>query len=128
VRTLDVTPGAKLSSEVRWLNTAEGRLLIQLADHTLALAGTGPDDPPAWQTALGNFAVTGSPGVAGDTLWLADAQGQVAAHNFHTGAVQLRKQCPQSLRLGLRELGGTWWAVAADGTLYRVDSLPEVQP
>jgi len=127
VRSLDLTLGPKLSANVRAIQPAAKDLLAQLTDGTVVLIASGSDSV-AWQAELGAFTLAGTPHVTESSLWVADVHGTLAELDRQTGRVLRKKQVPQALGLGVREIAGTLWAVAVDGALYRLQDLPEVQP
>lgn len=73
-----------------------------------------------WTTATPGQRWLGQPLAQGDRIWLASANGVVAAFDRQTGEQRQTVTCPQGLSGHLLLVEGAVWAAAVDGTLYRV--------
>jgi hypothetical protein len=128
VRSFDMTKGPELKGAVRALWAVRDRLLVQTVDGTVSLVSRGDDPALEWSTPLAGVGLTGSPLATESLLWLAGSRGEVLGLERASGRVMQRKQCPQEISVGVCDIAGTHWVVAVDGTLYRLENLPEVQP
>jgi outer membrane protein assembly factor BamB len=127
-RTFDITAGPELPASVSGLWAVDGKLLAQTADHQLWLFAAGATGQPEWKSQQASFPVLDALLVGDSEVWVAGPQGQLVALRKESGDIVRRKQVPQALGLGVHELAGVLWAVAVDGTLYRVQDLPDAQP
>jgi hypothetical protein len=128
VRSFDVVKEPALNGLVRAIWPLGDRLLVQLVDGTASLISRGEQTRIEWSAPLADVRLIGAPWTTDAVIWVAGSRGELLALDRATGRVMQRKQCPQELSVGACEIGGTVWAVAVDGALYRVSDLPEVQP
>lgn len=103
--------------------------LWPIGTNTLALAGDGKlhsladgkEMPEQWTFDLKSLQPLGIPIIKDDMIWLGCRDGTVLVLNPTTGAEIRRVSVPQSLSIGLRQAGELLYAVATDGTLYRME-------
>jgi hypothetical protein len=70
---------------------------------------------------LGDLEPTGPLILKGTNVWLACGNGTVLVLNSESGGEVRRLEMPQRLSLGLRQIQENLFAVAVDGTLYRLE-------
>jgi hypothetical protein len=63
----------------------------------------------------------GQPLEMGGQIWFASRDGQVVAIDTTTGMQAHRQQIPQALTTGLKKLDDGVFAIACDGTFYRMN-------
>ncbi|GIX03116.1 MAG: hypothetical protein KatS3mg113_0122 [Planctomycetaceae bacterium] len=124
-RTLDQIQGWS-AGVVRALWPGQGEAFIELEEGKLIRVQEGQTAPEtAWSLDLQGRRLAGAPLVHGSHVWLACTSGDVWSILLGSSDIVERRLAPQELGWGVILLGNTLWVVARDGTLYRLDQLPE---
>ena len=122
IRSFDVDGQTTLSAPITQLwGIGATNVLVQTGDRTLRYLTEGKTLPEQWTYTLEKLEPTGPAIVVADQLWLACRNGTVIVLNANTGAEIRRVDLPQALSIGLRQVQDTLYAVAVDGTLYRLN-------
>jgi outer membrane protein assembly factor BamB len=121
VRSFDIDGQRTLPRPVRNVWPAGANLIVEAGDRTLHCLADGKMLPQQWTCTLKDLEPTGSILLKGETLWIACRNGTVLCLNSANGAEIRRIVLPQSLSLGIRQFQESVFAVASDGTLYRME-------
>jgi hypothetical protein len=120
-RTFDQEGKRQLPAPIRGTWPLESSWLVWSGDSKLNLLTDGRDLPVRWSFDLKELSIAGEPVQDGDLIWIACRDGTVIGVNSQSGAEIRRLRVPQSLTMGLKKLDDRWFAVACDGTLYRLN-------
>ncbi len=120
-RTFDQEGKRQLPAPIRGTWPLENSWLVWSGDSKLNLLTDGRDLPVRWSFDLKELSIAGEPVQDGDLIWIACRDGTVIGVNSQSGAETRRLRVPQSLTMGLKKLDDRWFAVACDGTLYRLN-------
>ncbi len=120
-RTFDQEGKRQLPAPIRGTWPLECAWLVWCGDSKLNLLTDGRDLPVRWSFDLKELSIAGEPVQDGDLIWIACRDGTVVGVNSQSGAEVRRLRVPQSLTMGLKKLDDRWFAVACDGTLYRLN-------
>lgn len=110
-----------LPAPVRNLWSAGFTTIVQAGDGKLHCLSDGNDLPENWVYDLKGLNPTGPLISRGGVLWIACRDGTILVLNASSGQEARRLSVPQSLSLGLRQVAETIYAIASDGTLYRLE-------
>jgi hypothetical protein len=128
VRTLDEQSKRAFPDGLRGVSGVSGQSAFVWNDRTLRLVDLEHDFADRWTLDLSGLMPVGQAVVRGTQAWLGCANGVVLQLDLATGQVLSRTVAPQSLSLGAIAIQGTPWAVAVDGTLYRLPAGGEASP
>ncbi|HEY4261904.1 MAG TPA: PQQ-binding-like beta-propeller repeat protein, partial [Schlesneria sp.] len=120
-RTFDQEGKRQLPAPIRGAWPLESSWLVWSGDSKLSLLSDGRDLPVRWSFDLKELSIAGEPVQDGDLIWIACRDGTVIGVNSQSGVETRRLRVPQSLTMGLKKLDDRWFAVACDGTLYRLN-------
>jgi hypothetical protein len=98
-----------------------GQLWLIWADDAITAVAEGRDLPIRWSFDLKGLQPVGQPLELGRQIWLASRDGQIVAIDTTTGMQAHRQQIPQVLTTGLKKLDDGVFAIACDGTFYRIN-------
>ena len=122
IRSFDVDGQTTLTAPITQLwGIGATNVLVQSGDRTLRCLAEGKTLPEQWSYPLEKLEPIGPAIVVADQLWLACRNGTVIVLDANAGTEIRRVDLPQALSIGLRQVQDTLYAVAADGTLYRVN-------
>lgn len=121
VHSFDTDGQRSLPAPVKNLWPIGNNTLAQAGDGKLHCMADGKAMPEQWTFDLKSLQPVGPAVVKDDMIWLGCRDGTVLVLNQTTGAEVRRLSVPQSLALGLRQAGELLYAVATDGTLYRIE-------
>lgn len=119
--TFDQEGKRTLAAPIRGAWTLETSSLVWSGDGKLNLISDGRDLPVRWSFDLKGLSPIGVPIEEGSLIWCACRDGTIIGLNSQTGAESRRLNVPQILTMGLKRLDDGWFAVACDGTLYRLN-------
>ncbi len=125
-RSFDIDGQRTFESPVRGVWSVGESLLVWSGDEKLHAVTPGRELPERWSLALTNRRPAGAPVEWSGRIWVACRDGLVVALEPATGVESQRIELPQTLSLGLRVIGDDLFAVACDGSLYRL--LAKGQP
>ena len=121
VRSFDTDGQTMLAAPVKNVWTLGTNVLIKAGDRKLHCLAEGKTLPERWSFDLGDLEPTGPVILKGTNVWLACGNGTVLVLNSESGGEVRRLEMPQRLSLGLRQIQENLFAVAVDGTLYRLE-------
>ncbi len=127
-RSFDVKGQRKFPISLRGVWTDGTDQYVQLLDGTVHCVTPGEGLPDRWMIALEGMAMVGSPIRTGEQLLWADRNGTVIQFDAATGHERSRVKMPQPLAQGLLTVGGSHFASAIDGAVYRVAFPPREDP
>ena len=119
-RSFDIDGQRTFESPVRGVWSVGESLLVWSGDEKLHAVSPGRELPERWSLALTNRRPAGAPVEWSGLVWVACREGLVVAVDPATGVESQRIELPQTLSLGLRVIGDDLFAVAGDGSLYRM--------
>ncbi|MEI8018510.1 MAG: PQQ-binding-like beta-propeller repeat protein [Schlesneria sp.] len=121
VRSFDTDGQTNLTAPIKNIWPLGANLLVQAGDRKLHCLSEGKTLMEQWSYDLLNLDPVGPAILKDDQVWLACQNGTVIVLNRESGAEARRITLPQTLSIGLRQIQETLFAVASDGTLYRLD-------
>lgn len=121
-RSFDVDGRRSFAAPVRGVWTVGEMLLIWAGDDELHAVSAGKELPERWSLPLTNRQPAGAPVEWSGQIWVACRDGLVLALDPTSGKESRRLELPQVLSLGLRVIGDDLFAVACDGTTYRIEA------
>ena len=121
IRSFDTDGQTSLTAPVKNIWPVGADLLVQAGDGKLHCLAEGKTLMEKWSFDLLNLAPVGPVILKDDQVWLACQNGTVIVLNRESGVEVRRITVPQSLSIGLRQIQETRFAVASDGTLYRLE-------
>lgn len=121
VSSFDTVGQRKLTEPIRNVWSAADKLIVQAGDGKLHCLSDGKELPESWVYDLNGLNPIGPVITQSDALWFGCRDGTIVVLSLASGAEVRRLSVPQSLSLGLRQVGDTLFAVAADGMLYRIE-------
>ena len=121
-RSFDVDGQRAFPAPVRGVWTVGESLLVWSGDDKLNAISAGKELPERWVMPLAGCRPAGAPVEWSGQIWMACVDGLVVAFDPATGKESRRIELPQVLSLGLRLIGDDLFAIACDGTLYRIDA------
>jgi hypothetical protein len=127
-RSFDVKGERRFNRPVIGLWADGNDRFAQLAGGALHCVTDAEGMPDRWTADLSGVDLLDAPVRSGDHLVWVGRDGTVLRIDGETGAVGGRARLPQSLSLGLTSVGGSLFASAADGAIYRVAAPGESQP
>ncbi|WP_373652228.1 PQQ-binding-like beta-propeller repeat protein [Schlesneria sp. DSM 10557] len=120
-RSFDVDSQISLPAPIRQLWEVGQSIVVRAGDQTLRSLSQGKTLTAEWTYPLEHLEPVGPALLVGDQLWLGCRNGTVLVLDPRTGTELRRVDLPQGLSIGLRQIQETLYAVAADGTLYRLN-------
>jgi hypothetical protein len=124
-RTFDQEGKRGFESSVRGVWPSSSGWLVWSGDGKLHALSEGRDLPIQWSFELKELQPVGTPLEIGEQLWIACRDGTVLALNTQTGVKSAEHQIPQVLTMGVKRLNEQLFAIACDGTFYRLDSVEQ---
>ena len=121
-RSFDVDGQRAFAAPVRGVWTVGESLLIWAGDDKLHAVSAGKELPERWSMPLTGHQPAGASVEWSGLIWVACRDGLVLALDPATGKESRRLELPQVLSLGLRVIGDELFAIACDGTVYRIDA------
>lgn len=121
VTSFDTDGQTKLPEPIKNIWTVDPFVIVHAGDGKLHCLADGKNLPERWTCELKNLIPAGPILSRGETLWLGCRDGTILVLNATSGMETRRIVVPQSLSLGLRQVGETLFAVGSDGALYRVE-------
>jgi len=125
-RSFDVDGQRTFPAPVRGVWTVGESLFVWAGDDKLNAVSAGKELPERWAIPLTGHKPAGAPVEWSGRIWLACSDGLVVSLDPTTGKESRRIELPQVLSLGLRVIGDDLFAIACDGTMYRIEA--KVQP
>lgn len=120
-RTFDQEGKRTFESTVRGVWPLSSGWLVWSGDGKLHGLSDGRELQTQWSFDLKELQPVGAPLETGDQLWFACRDGTVIALNAQSGHESARHRIPQLLTMGVKKLNERLFAVACDGTLYRLE-------
>ncbi|HUQ72195.1 MAG TPA: PQQ-binding-like beta-propeller repeat protein, partial [Planctomycetaceae bacterium] len=127
VRTLDEQSKRDFPDGLRGIASVDDQSALVWDDRVLRMVDLEKDFADRWTVDLEGLSPVGSPVVRGSQAWLGCTNGTVLILDLTTCKVLSRLATPQALSLGVIAIQGAPWAVAVDGTLYRLSVTAEAQ-
>lgn len=121
VQSFDTDSEVTLPAPIRQLWSFEPLTIVATGDGKLHSFADGKELNELWTFESGPLEPLGPIVTKGDDLWLACRNGTILVLNSKSGEERRRIELPQQLSLGLRQIKDDLFAVAIDGTLYRVE-------
>ena len=121
-RSLDIDGQRSFDGPVRGVWTVGELLLVWAGDDTLHASSAGKELPLRWSLPLTGHRPAGVPVEWLGQIWMACRDGMIVALDPKTGKESRPLELPQALSLGMRVVGDNLFAVACDGTLYRIEA------
>ncbi len=121
-RSFDVDGQRSFAVPVRGVWTVGETLLVWEGGDNLQAVSAGKELPERWSMPLAGRRPAGAPVEWSGQIWVACRDGLVLAVDPATGKESRRLELPQVLSLGLRVMGDDLFAVACDGTVYRIEA------
>ena len=121
-RSFDVDGQRAFAAPVRGVWTVGEMLLVWTGDDKLQAVSPGKELPERWSLSVEGHHPAGSPVEWSGSIWVACRDGLVLALDPASGKESRRIELPQVLSLGLRVIGDELFAVAVDGTMYRIEA------
>jgi outer membrane protein assembly factor BamB len=120
-RTFDLEGKRDFKTAVRGVWHEGSSWLVWTGDGKLHSLADGRDLPIRWSLELKDLEPAGAPVLDGDLLKIACRDGAVLTVDAMTGKESGRVKVPQALTSGLKRFDDHLFAIACDGTLYRLD-------
>jgi outer membrane protein assembly factor BamB/TolA-binding protein len=120
-RSFDTDGQTSLTAPIKNIWPLGANLLVQAGDRKLHCLAEGKTLMEQWSFDLSNLDPVGPVILKDDHVWFACQNGTVIVLNRESGVEVRRIAVPQSLSVGLRQIQETLFAVACDGTLYRLE-------
>ena len=121
-RSFDVDGQRSFAAPVRGVWSVGETLLVWAGDDKLQAVSAGKVLPERWSMSLTSRQPAGAPVEWSGQIWVACRDGLVLALDPASGKESRRIELPQVLSLGLRVIGDDLFAVACDGTMYRIEA------
>ena len=121
VHSFDVDGQRTLPAPVRQIWSVGKSTLAWAGDGKLYCLEDGKTLAEKWTFDLNTLEPVGQSVVEGEIVWLGCRDGTVLAIDINTGQETKRIKLPQALSIGLRKVKKLFIAVAADGSIYRID-------
>ena len=121
IRSFDTDGQTSLTAPIKNIWPVGANLLVQAGDGKLHCLAEGKTLMEQWSFDLLKLDPVGPVVLKDDQVWLACQNGTVIVLNRESGVEVRRIAVPQSLSIGLRQIQETLFAVASDGTLYRLE-------
>jgi hypothetical protein len=121
IHSFDIDGERALPAPVRNLWQLGNGLVAYAGDRRLYCLSEGKGLPERWTLDLGNLEPIGPLIVKDETVWIAARNGTVLALNASNGKEVRRVTLPQTLSLGLRQIGDLLVAIAVDGAIYKIE-------
>ena len=121
VHSFDTDGQRAMTPPLKNLWSADKHLLVQAGADKLHCLADGKDLPERWTFDLAKLEPTGSIYLKDEAIWLACRNGTILVINLKSGNEIRRIELPQSISLGIRKINEQLFAVATDGTLYRLE-------
>jgi outer membrane protein assembly factor BamB len=127
-RRLDEEAERDWPHAIRGLAGVDDETAVVWDDKQLRLVELKTGLPDRWSLPLNGLAPVGRPALKDGRAWLGCRDGTVMIVDLAQGQLAARVAVPQALSLGVVPIQNEPWAVAVDGTLYRLRDLPEARP
>ena len=121
IRSFDTDGQTNVAAPIRNIWPLGTNLLVHAADGKLHCLAEGKMLKELWSFDLLKLIPIGPAILKDDQLWLACQNGTVIILNRDSGTEVRRIELPQMLSIGLRQIQETLFAVASDGTLFRLE-------
>ncbi len=128
VSTFEPQGEGPLEGEGLSLGVTNELALVVISNDEVVAFGADNGLKQLWKTTVTGFMPAGQPMIVGEHVWWAGRAGELVRLSMKTGEVIERVAADYSMTLGLVNFGQERLAVAADGVIYRVNSLLEGQP
>ena len=121
VRSFDTDGQTSLTAPIKNIWPLGANLLVQAGDRKLHCLSEGKTLMEQWSFDLLNLDPVGPAILKDDQVWITCQNGTIIVLNRESGVEVRRISLPQTLSIGLRQIQETLFAVASDGTLYRLE-------
>ncbi len=121
VHSFDADGERSMPAPIRNLWATEANMIVEAGDGRLHSLADGKGLQERWTYDLNRLSPIGPVVTQGDAFWFACRNGTILVLNSESGEEIRRIELPQTLSLGLRRFHEKLFAVACDGTLYRLD-------
>lgn len=121
-RSFDVDGRRTFAAPVRGVWSVGELLLVWSGDNKLQAVEAGKELPERWSLSVEGHQPAGAPVAWSGSIWVACRSGLVLALDPASGKESRRVELPQVLSLGLRVIGNELFAIACDGTVYRIEA------